>query len=220
MRREQNDEGIAAEVIYDVTARIVLSADFFTAGESALHHLAAILVAEYETPVKVLQLHFEDVSRGDHLGPCADRSALARVYNILLEAPYFSVAEVTGAVEGDAAGIVLACDWRSLSAGGSLSFDGLETADSCIPPRLAELAGGFAALDLLLRRHSFGREEAIGYGLAEERGEELLDLIREHAKKRGKSSIRIMRGAVRGAAKGDQSVVRLVASLAAVGEKA
>src|SRR5690606_22053603 len=178
MRCEQYDEGIAAEVIVDVTARIVLSVDFFTVGDCALHHLTAILVAEYETTVKVLQLHIEDVSRGDHLGPCADRSALARVYNILLEAPYFSVAEVTGAVEGDAAGIVLACDWRSLSAGGSLSFDGLETADSCIPPRLAELAGGFAALDLLLRRHSFGREEAIGYGLAEERGEELLDLIR------------------------------------------
>src|SRR5690606_17731747 len=141
MRREQNDEGIADEVIDDGTARIVLSGDFFTAGERALYHLAAILVAEFETPVKVLQLHFKDVSRGDHLGPCADRSALARVYNILLEAPYFSVAEVTGAVEGDAAGIVLACDWRSLSDGGSLSFDGLETADSCIPPRLAELAG-------------------------------------------------------------------------------
>src|SRR5690606_10927266 len=156
----------------------------------------------------------------DHLGPCADRSALARVYNILLEAPYFSVAEVMGAGEGVAARIVLACDWRSLSVGRSLSLDPRETADSCIPPRLAELAGGFAAVDLLLRRHSFGREEAIGYGLAEERGEELLDLIREHAKKRGKSSIRIMRGAVRGAAKGDQSVVRLVASLAAAGEKA
>lgn len=218
MRREQNDEGIATELIDDATARIVLPADFFTAGESALHHLAAILVAEYETPVKVLQLHFEGASRGDHPGPCDDRSTLAMIHDILLHAPYFSLAEVTGAVEGDAAGIVLACDWRSLSAGGSLSLNGLETA--CIPARLAELAGGFAALDLLLRRHSFGREEAIGYGLAEERGEELLDLIREDAKKRGKSSIRIMRGAVRGAAKGDQSVVRLVASLAAAGEKA
>lgn len=214
------------ELIDGITLRIHVGDRLLEGGTKALLALGDLLQAQYDAPVRLVVL--EIAGQGDTpdareaaetaeggYAAIFSRHLTGLLHDMLLRAPYLSLASLTGPVRGAAAALALACDWRIFADGASLCLNDFDALDSQAGARLAELAGRSAALDHLLRRRPIEREAAIRLGLATAEGAALIDRLRELAAKRGNESTRILREAVRVGGDGDRSVGRLVRSLAA-----
>jgi hypothetical protein len=192
-----------------------------------LTRLCQLLIGQYETTVKLVILEFMGTQNaagdGKYYTGTTDSvlsaNRLELFHNILLDAPYFSVASVRGDVRDLSAALAIFCDWRLLAEEGSLKFTLAGEGDLRTGARLAELTGSFSALDSLIRSCAIPRNRTVRLGLAQSEGPELIELIGDHAKGRDKETIRIMRQAVRKPVGSDQSIARILASLASANAK-
>src|SRR5690606_8733074 len=107
-----------AELIDSATLRVTLHESLTaTAQDVAISGLCALLARQYETPVKLVVLEFDGAekmgdgaeSRDDGMRSVPSARGLEICHDILLEAPYFSLASVTGQVQGPVAAMALFC---------------------------------------------------------------------------------------------------------------
>ena len=220
-------EGVATYLETELTEETILTIRLpgvLPSGTSdhMLTRLCQLLIQQYETTVKLVILEFMGTQNaagdGKYYTGTTDSvlsaNRLELFHNILLDAPYFSVASVRGDVRDLSAALAIFCDWRLLAEEGSFRFTLAGEGDLRTGARLAELTGSFSALDSLIRSCAILHDDAIRLGLGQPKGSESIELICNHAKGRNKETIRIMRQAVRKPSGSDQSIARILASLA------
>lgn len=143
---------------------------------------------------------------------------------LLWRAPFVTVALVQGAALGAGCDIVVCCDYRVGGPQALMGFPGFRMLGVSLGTRrLAEVIGGTAAFDMVLRARRIDREEAMRLGLIShacepEEFETFLNEVCTAISDVNKASISILREATRGISGGGGDLDRVARSLA-VSEK-